>query len=419
MRSQRSLDRSFLLPFLALAAPLAAQGVLVVGPAPGAGIDHTSLQAAIDASADGGVVRVLPGDYAVAAASFTLSGKSLTLIADSAGPVNFASGTSCTIQSTQPQHTVRMRGLPDNPGTVARISGCAGPVWLEECTLRAPYTPATAGLRVLTSPQVVLAECQIEGGVPTGLLLGVSCIEGDGALDVTASGVALYGCVLDGRPGSVGQLLMGLCGHSGGAAALGLQVGAFVSAFGSQIRGGDGGGCYWLSGNFVPKDAGAGVESEPGSTLVRLDCAIDAGTPIGGGPVIAPIVGYCGLVPPGEVIAFPGAARVFDASSPAAAGQSSTLTLFGVPGELAVAGLSATATALPLPALSGVLALGGPIGVVALGTVDASGVATKLLPLPPSVPAGTAIVTHVQGAVLDAQFAIRLATPSLLVTLGP
>jgi len=155
----------FVLPF-SLCGSLAAQAVLVVAPNAGPGVDHTTLQAAIDASADGGIVLVKSGSYSKAAASFVISGKGMTLVADASGSVDFAAGTTGLVQSIQAQKNVYLRGFPDNDGTTLSVADCAGPVWIEECRLHDTATGfnSAPGLHALGSAQVIVEGCSLFGG---------------------------------------------------------------------------------------------------------------------------------------------------------------------------------------------------------------------------------------------------------------
>src|SRR5258705_4563026 len=96
------------LAVLLLGADVAAQAVYVVGPAPGPGIDFTSLGAATSAAADGDVVLVLPGTYAGLA---NVTNKTLSVVGlPDAGGARPQIET-LAVKNIHPGQTVLVRGL--------------------------------------------------------------------------------------------------------------------------------------------------------------------------------------------------------------------------------------------------------------------------------------------------------------------
>ena len=142
----RSRLRAVCLAFALLAgAPDSwAQSVWVVDKAGGAGSQFTNIQGAIDAAADRDIVLVKSGAYG----SFTINGKGLVIVGDTNAEITFPvsasepSGPTATITGTAPWQPVVLRGLGEVvsfpvSSLSLSASGCAGPVWIEDCAFHA------------------------------------------------------------------------------------------------------------------------------------------------------------------------------------------------------------------------------------------------------------------------------------------
>jgi hypothetical protein len=398
-----------------LSSAAAAQTVWTVAPAAGPGVHYTALQAAIDAAASGDVVLLRPGSYASAASNFVIASKSLVLCADGTGPITFADASTGQIRDLNAAQSVRVRGLASS-GSGFRLvaTQCAGPVWIEACELKSSsFKP---GLEVQGCANVVVEGSAITGGSANGSIWSPPY----GALDLRSSTVSLHDCTLQGFNGSSGfggLGGLGCTGLTGGTSSA--RVALASTLFGSNLtgQGGNGGACYYSQG-CTPYSTGYGLELESGSAAYLLASTFNSGS--GVCPTTNPpdIVGLAGSAASGSLQVLAGAARHFNTVSPLHAGDTATLTLSGVVGDFAFAGVSADAGGALLVPWYGPLALGGAVTVLALGVVDASGSAHKAIALPLNLAAGTALVSHFQGAVLDAQIALRLAPPTLLVTLA-
>ena len=100
------------------------------------GGDFTTVQQAVDLTEDGDIVIVRPGDYGAQDATF--GGKSLAIMADGTGPVNFP---SLRITNIQEGKTFLLRGVRvvnDKPATAdhvrLQVDTSPGAVIIEDCS---------------------------------------------------------------------------------------------------------------------------------------------------------------------------------------------------------------------------------------------------------------------------------------------
>jgi pectin methylesterase-like acyl-CoA thioesterase len=97
-----------ILAAFALASAARAQGVLwVVDDSGGPGVDYTSLQAAIDGSANGDTILVRAGYYG----SAVIDGKALIVTSENAGAPAAVQTSSLTVRSLGAAQGVVLRGL--------------------------------------------------------------------------------------------------------------------------------------------------------------------------------------------------------------------------------------------------------------------------------------------------------------------
>jgi len=364
---------------VALAGPLAAD-VLTVGPGPGD--DHSTIQAAVDAAADGDsiVVRASPVQGPV-----TVDGKSLTLIADPGagflplyvegpwvvqklGPgQSFAAwGFRIVAGSQQPALALRF-----DQGAVrmsaSRFEGSGSSSALDE---------GNVGAYVTQCADVTMVDCTAIGG--DGFTdFSLNCVDSGNCVDPTDGGAGLR------VRNSTVHLFGGACTGGDGGDHYGVMIGqgfggnggpglddidGNVCAFGTSLNGGYGG----------VGDAGDGVIGASavfGTTQATLTL-LGASTPNG--------------VPPGAIDLGPDARRL-EAPGPTTAGGT-PLVIHGVPGERVFVRYGASGTP-PILQYKGGLLPGGGARSVALGTIGANGVLAADVP-PPALPAGQIGAAH-------------------------
>jgi hypothetical protein len=367
-----------MLIWLALsAAPLFAQNqVWVVDDQAGPGVDFTSIQAAVDASSLGDTVLVKGGFFAE---TVFITSRGLTLIADSGADVVIQGGVR--IHGTQASQPILLRGLRvpgtsiTNPyGLVVHLA--AGAVWVEDCVLHgsASFGGPGLGASVSDSAGVTFVRCELRGG--SGIGKGNPPPGGSG---LTSNGpVHVFDSSVRGGdvPAFTGIFFFGNT-SSGGAGVL--LNGGTLFASGTTIVGGTGSSGYahptfgCVGGG--PGGAGiAGVDLGTSAVLVGTTSQGGSGGAAFGACAAGPGGAATWLVG-GSVTTLPGSAHSAQFSSPIREGQAITGTVHGVPGELAVLAVAPTLhTGTLLLPLAGVALLGGPISVLGVGQVPASGV---------------------------------------------
>ena len=141
--------------------------VLVVDDDGGAGVDHTSLQAAIDAAGATDTILVKSGSYGAIA----IDGKTVTMVAD--GEPVTSSGAS-TISNLAAGQKVVLRGVSfsNTFGTALTLDANVGPVWLESISVYSegiPLFQPADGMVIGSSAAVVIADSSIAAGsLPVG-----------------------------------------------------------------------------------------------------------------------------------------------------------------------------------------------------------------------------------------------------------
>src|SRR6186713_2504221 len=125
---------------LGLHASAACQTYVV---ASGGGGQFTSLPQAIQAVPDGATLHVKPGTYS----EFTISGKSITMLAETVGTVTVNVNTACTITGLSAAQRVFVSGFTFAAGFLAwnatiSVTACAGSVVLDRITLPPSLVPA-------------------------------------------------------------------------------------------------------------------------------------------------------------------------------------------------------------------------------------------------------------------------------------
>jgi hypothetical protein len=387
---------------LAARAPAQNQVLLVTQD----GTGFSSVQAAVNAAADGDVILIRPGAYVTA----FITNKSLTLARDG-GESGSALLHHVTISNLAAGKKVVLRGLtiqgahPFSPeGTAVSAFDVAGSVVIEDCELRSGYP---AALRA--------SQCQ-------GLFVVRSLLEGlDGVPQILFEVPARPGAVLTGSNAFFYEsTAIGGKGIPGAVGAPGVLLDGGTLLFsGSAFVGGDGGkaavdsgGCATTGGN-----GGAGLAMQGASPLARrLASTLSGGA--GGAPESVCAGGAPGpdlVLASGTLLTIPEPARSLELSAPVREGQVIELEVRGEPFEVAKIVFSATPVAFYAPGLLGaILPSPAALGIVVLGPLPASGEMVLSLPIPAStLPPG------VQGIEVYAQGLFDAVSSSLGVLSAP
>ena len=377
---------------------------------------YGSIQSAIDAAGDGGVMIVGGGTYA----PFVIDGRSVVLYASPGGDVRIAG--SIDVRNVAANQAVFIAGLSstgvetvDGSSPGLRLANSAGHVRFQDCAFQGgagtPDAPhdcsglgrGSAGASVDGSARVAFTRCTLVGGASGSEDLNTACIAFDGAdgLLSNQSVVCLHQCVCTGGAG-------GSAGSSpgeGGRGASATGDGFFAS--GTSFTGGRGGdawdavvGANGGDGLFVATDAGVHL----------LDCAL-AGGPGGNGfqrigDPGAPSSG------PGILVQHPGVARWVEGPRIASELSASTITFHGTAGDRMVEQGSSLLDFQFLPASTGFRFVLPPLADLTATVTIATGssVSTSLL-LPDVGAPSVGSVAHTQGRATDASGATFLGNP--------
>ena len=397
----RSRSRPFpaLVLALALLAPPSFGGTVRVLDATGSQ-SFLAIQPAVDAADDGDVLLVAGGVYA----GFTITAKSLTVLGDPGA--NVVVDGAVVVTGETPGGVV-LAGLKlQSSGFPALRVQSGSDVWVRGCELLGRDgvgfgTDGTTGAQVTTA-DVVFDACSIRGGSGADNPNSFG-FAGNGRPGVTASSqarVALYGCAVVGGDGGDGDERGG-----SGATACSAAGAGFVHAAQSSFSGGDGG-----VGMFGPCGGGGHGLSAPAGSLA-VDGSYAGGSHGCGGIGGSPTTG---------AITFLSGARDFDAAPASSDAAAWNVTVAGQPGDRAFLVGAVLPAFRPVPSQAGVrlVPTPAPVSVVPLGTVGAGGtlsVPVALGALPAGVPLRRLFL---QGLVIDAQGATKLASPLPLVVLN-
>jgi hypothetical protein len=327
------------------AAPAVANDqVWVVNAAGGPGVDATTIQAAIDAAADGDTILVKSGVYG----GFTIFAKGVSVVADIGASVLVQNG--CSVRALTAGMRVHLRGLRlEGLGEQALLAkNNAGGVWLEACELRGAngawlpppsfQTDAHPAADIDNCALVVMTACTLRGGDGASVDdedVHYHASDGGEGLAARASHLTLFECTFRGGDGGSLNDTVTWPGGDGGDGAR-LESGT-IFASGCSFTGGNGGYADFdiLDGCGAGGPGGDGLDITPGPTVSsHLDCTFAGGT---GGNAFAPCSpGAPGLpirIGQGSDASLPGTARVSNATSPHREGQAIQFTFFGVPGD--------------------------------------------------------------------------------------
>lgn len=337
------------LALVPLGPALAAQiPVHVVAPAPGPGVDFTTLQSAIDASADGDIVLVRSGSYD----ELSLQARAVHVVADAGAVVHITQ--TIEIVATTAASSCSLRGLEITPqADILDIRSCAGSVWIEDCRI-------TTATWVESSASVGVARCV--GAPPSNSNHSALTLP-----NATQSHVWSFESDWEGGDGFMNAFPFLVNGRSGANC-----VGSELYVSGGLLRGGDG---AWtgFGGACTQGFAGQGAYIANDGSLIHIGVTFE-----GGAPSVA-----CGLPPGGgeplavsnaTATALAGTPRALVASSPVREGQVAQIDAQGAPGEYALVayapefqlGVYASEWRAPLLVAT-------PQRLVALGVLPASG----------------------------------------------
>ena len=407
----------FAVPALLLLLAAAARAdVLVVDAAGGPGVDATQISAAVALAADGDVILVRSRRYA----SFSIVNRSLVVPQD-AGAAVIVDG-QITVRDLAPGRQVLLRGLTTGTpsGHGVSVERCAGPVWIEACTLRGAVGVGSFGLgghgvAVQDCAAVTLLRCTSTGGDGGPGPAGIDGTGGSGAYS-SNSMLAAHGCTFTGGDGDTGG-----SGSGGGGSGLWLSSAGFGFAGGCTLTGGDGGVALGTSGCPNPGAGGYGLFALFDAHALTLE-----GTHVGGAGGTASGLPTCPDGNPGQPVltAFPsthtalaGRARSLRIPSPVREGQAVQVILSGDPGDVAWVLASPLQAFLPLPQHHGVLSVPATTTLLFVGAVPGGGQIVLTTALP-ELPVGfEAAVLYVASAFTGTAEGIVLGSPASLVAL--
>jgi hypothetical protein len=391
----RSIGRGLVL--LGVLAPLAAADVLIVDASGGG--DHLQISGAVAVASPGDTLLVRSGAYG----SFSVDGKPLTIVADSAASVTMAPMASVSLRNLTAGATVVVRGVDFSHADVAVRDNPGGHVRFERCGfLGQPGTtagwpvfgvPGTPGVEVEASTSVAFVSCDLEGGEGHDweMIFDDAASAGGPAMRVDDSLVVVDHCSLVGGRGGYG--FDGSWSDNGGH-GLDVSLGSLLVA-GSSVVGGSAMGSV-----FCTSRSGDGLHVEgPGSTVRVLESSFESG---------ASALGCEGRdidAPPGVVIEHPAQARGLTLPAPLRERQTAVLIAQGQPGDLVLLYLSSSAGFLPMPGKQGTLLLEPPLlGPLALGTiVDPGGELAVVLDVGALPGAVAALTLHLQAVFVNVE----------------
>jgi hypothetical protein len=358
---KRSIPQSLAL-LAGLAAPGFAGSVLRVEPS-GANGAFTSLQAAVDAAVDGDMVLIETGTYA---GGLAIVGKSLVVTADSGAAVSIIPPVAIANVGAAQSVTLCGITIEVNPFTEAQglaISDCAGPVWIQDCTVPTSgslFAPKDA-VTIANSSAVVVQGASIQGQFAAGGL-------GRGIF-ASGSGLHVYASTVQGGPGNTA---FGAPPNDGATAVHVSGGSAWIDA--SALLGGAGGFPDPFSPCQPAGNGGAALVLDGANPLVTLRASTLSGGPAGdGGGCPDGNPGVPSVVLAGTLATSPGAAHGMSVAQPIREGQLVDVVFSGLPGELVFLLFNAYPGPHVFPGIPGAIQPGFPAFLVNLGLTDGAG----------------------------------------------
>lgn len=381
-------------------APSAAAGKLwKVNHNPGSVADFTTVQAAVDAAADGDTI-VIVGSVSMYAAP-TLLNRALTLVGVRDGLNDPLLSGPTIVAQLAPTRSVQLSGLRlvgSHASSGLRITGCSGAVWLRSCGIDGNKNVA---LTLEASTAVVVDTCTVQGGHGTSF----------------SSGGAVYGA-----PGSL---------------ALHMTSASRAYVYGSTLIGGTGGSDGYGSQYQPPCDGGAGAPAAEvlgGSELVLLGGSATHGVnkwiPFVASVLVADATsivrnsdveivllpggctGFTKYAGPHEEWAVP--FRQLFTTATVLQPPGASVTAIGQFGDFALLVASADPAVLSVPGVFAPLWLGTPWFVVGAKLLPASALHVFSFPLAAPTQPGQYAPLYFQAAFADASGAALLANPLLV-----
>jgi len=354
---------------LVIATVPPTQEVLIVDDDGGTDVDHTSIQAAINAAQHGTVIAIRDGVYGGA----SIDGMSLVVTTEATGSVVVHGGL--TIRNLGPTQSVTVRGvgIVDSTGAVSPLllEQNQGVVWLENCLVLVDHENHEQGVHVDNSADVVMRMCTV---VP---LHG----QNPQTAGIRASNSRLHLYEVN-STGSDNAFAIGSPGIE--------LIDSFLYAAECLFQGGDGG--ITCPSQCFPQPGGAGIRmtGSDGSTanLTNTNLLGGDGGQLGG--VFAPD-GAPSQILSGTLEQEVNAHRSTTIPNPVRTNETAQGTVKGRAGDFVYAIYSDTPRPLYLASLFDSLAVGAPSSSFFLTTLDAQGTATVGLnpALPPGVLART------------------------------
>jgi hypothetical protein len=369
---------TFAAPLLLASSAWAAGSVWVVAPAPGLGVDFTSVQAAANAAADSDVILIRPGSYPVE--HVVVTGKSLLFVGD----IQFGQvDAHFTLQASAPgaAKSWLLRNLVLHGGTsgtaAVDLSDSAGFAWIEGCTLVGePGTADNGALRAAQQGGLHVIGCDVR---PTS----------GSAIDASATPLALWNSSTHGGAGA-------LLGAQTVAPGAGVQSDGFLLASGCVLEGGAGApagaGCATAA-----TDGAVGLSLYGGASALVSETTLFGGAGGAGGGLCAEGAAGAETDAPGAISFNPfGYPRGLESPSPLREGETFVLSFNGIPDEFAFAAWSLAPDFLALPEFAAVLGVGAPLEIFAVGYVQGGGAVPLTL-------SATELGAGIESAVIYAQ----------------
>lgn len=377
-----------ILALAAASAAPAAAGVLLVDSMGGGAF--TTIQAAVNASADGDIVLVKIGNYA----PFMVGDRAIAIVSDSIGGAH-VNGT-IHVAGLSAGKTVVLDGLvakgvysTNEPnGYGLRVFGCAGHVRAQNCSFTGsngnpnPLFNCTAvgivkgwdGALAENCSDVGFTRCVLQGGNASNLFEFPECDGDPQTGDPGGNGLRAKNSIVSVYDGLSAGGAGGTAWYYGGAGGAGIALdGASLVASAGTMKGGNGGSAWDYFGLPMPGGGAAGLAIDSTSVGRTLGATFQSGV---GGQSLA---GTAPSAPPvfsaGTYVVLPGSPKNFLAPAVLREMQSDNLQIQGNAGETAFLFLSIGTDATWAPSLKGMLLLSGAslLGPYGFGTLPGSG----------------------------------------------
>lgn len=396
---------SFACVSIALLSSTASAGVFIVG---GPSQTHATIQAAVDAAADGDVVLVRTNS----ASAFTIDGKGIAVLGDGAMVAVYgqAAVRNVPASKTAVLSNLHVNGSITNPPML--VQDCAGSVRIQGCEFvggpPALLQGTPSGGHVLNCADVALTGCTLSGG--NGQNQGMGGV----GLFVLLSNLAVSNSSITGGAGTVGGFQFGspTPGSPGGAGILANNSQVYIES--SVLVGGPGGPglsggvpqptCTTAYEHPTPGGAGGDATWALGTTVVRVratNLVGGVGGPGGLGTCADANAGPTGAQVNGNVVALAGAASTLTFATPTREGQSIALHATGAPGDRLYLLSNAYPSHVFNASLAGVELVAGPYRRKLIGTIGAGGTLDVMLPIGDLGPGVTNTTNHLQLVSLD------------------